>query len=299
MPTLSYQPAAKARRVRPILLAVSVTILILTLLLWFLHLDPFYRKVDTPGASAAIPGFALTATTPESGLHLKVERYPGFHFDAAVISRQDHTSYRAELHRYGFSGNLLGLAVAADPGPVRGGCVFIEPYAATIVPYWMLFLGSAWLSLRFAGLWARVAPHCRWSRFSATGTGLFAMAFIALNFIPLHMLSAHGPEAPENVWDWMSLIFSPPGYCPEIMLRYGFPFVVFEQGFIGGHPVDIYHGKESGWVPHRAGENLAILLIGTWAVRLTLQFIRTRFGRAKVSDRPASVPLTGSAHAIA
>jgi hypothetical protein len=220
----------------------------------------YYRSLPNPACAIRLPLIEVGIGADDKGVDLRVVKNAGSQYPAVHVGGMNNMT-----DRHGYIVNCLGFVIAVLPTRYDGGDYSVEPYAATVVPYWLGIVGAGFLLARMSRVRAWLAQYRRPSRLSGYAAVAVLLFFAVMNLVP----SAWRPGMsirPHSFGEWLDLIFRPGSAHSVIMLNYGFPFRCYESGLINGQSVDYFYGARVGWQPHLAAENICAALLTAFAV---------------------------------
>ncbi len=258
-------------RKAPTTLSFLLLVASISLWAWTSGFPGHGRPRTGPTIAARLSGLSAMVGAGENGVHSLCS----WHSWSRTVSLEfDRTTPRHYAH--GFVANLLGFTIAVLTHTHAESDYIVSPYIALVLPYWFLIELFGLAFLHISGISGLVSPYWRFSRYSYWPMAIVALTFAILNFIP----SAWRPGAmiiADDLSGWARLILNPSSY-PEICLHYGFPFICYRRGIIGGKTDHFFYGALLGWEQHRAMENLCIALTAAMIVGMTVEWIR-KLGR--------------------
>ncbi len=250
------------------MLAAAMTFLV-SFVLWVWTSGVYYRPLPTPGCAVRLPFVMLGSCADGEGIHFLAMKQRASQFPAIHFGRGD-TGYH---HAYVV--NILGLVMAVQPTKYDGGDYSVAPYAALIMPYWLLILGAGRVLVVRTPVFTWIAPYCRLSKLSGGVACFVCLVFAMLNFVPSTWGSA---IEPQTISEWATLTLRPDTTYSEIMLVYGYPFPCYHRGIINGESVNLFYGERTGWEPHRAMENACVAAFAVFCAVFVTQRLRNIFG---------------------
>jgi hypothetical protein len=132
-----------------------------SIFLWVWTSGIYYRRLPTPALAVYFLNLRAGAGALQSGFHLQLindEPAGSFlpRFSLELPTRGYNSGYSTA-----FRVHCLGFTAALLPRVYYGGDVVVSPFAALVLPWWLLTLTFAWLTLRHLGLWTGALRHCR------------------------------------------------------------------------------------------------------------------------------------------
>lgn len=258
----------------------AVTLLVSSIL-WVRTWAISHTHPETPVCAVHLPSFFLQTCAREDGVHFLAVLQNTVHF--ASIQFRPATFFGSSGYHVGSVVNILGLVIAISPFAHTDGDSHTAPYAAAVLPYWLLIVGSGSVLIvnTAAAAWLR---RCgRLSTVSGMAAAGVVALFAVLNLIP----SAWRPGAsiqPQSLEEWVTLMFSPHTAYSELMVIYGFPFSFWHRGIINGQYVDQFYGATVGWEPHKFMDNLCTVTLLAFGVALATEWLRRV--RSNASNQP-------------
>jgi hypothetical protein len=260
----------RTRKIIPLLAGISLAV---SLGLWWWTSGICYRPLPSPAIAMRHPFALLQACADDDGIHFLAVKNSRLQFPAVWFGRASYLGNAGYHHALVV--NLLGVVIGVLPTTYHDGDMIVSPYAALVLPYWLLIVASGAALVVTTPLAAWLSRYWRPTRMSAGAAALVCGLFLVLNVIP----SAWRPGAliqPQTFREWAMLIVEPEVEYSDIMLEYGFPFCYYRRGIIDGETADSYHGASVGWLPHKFMENACLAALSAFAVVLGAQWLRQR-----------------------
>jgi hypothetical protein len=236
----------------------------------------YCRPSQTPAIAIRLPFVLLQCCTSEDGIHFIAMKQNSNQGSAIQFERATHLGYAGSGYHWGYFINILGVVMAVLPKTTGDIDYIVSPYVALVLPYWLLIIGTGFLLVTKTSTARWISPFCRPSKVSGIVAVIICLFFLLMNFIP----SAGRPGAkikPQTFHDWITLTLEPETTYSDIMLVYGFPFPCYRKDIINGQTVNLYHGAELGWKPHKAMENICVALFSAFIIICIVQLLR-QFG---------------------
>ncbi|MEX0726588.1 MAG: hypothetical protein WD065_09990 [Planctomycetaceae bacterium] len=246
------------RRFQKMKIPSALTLLVLTLFLWIWTLRIYSRELPTLGCRVRVPFVIMQLAARDDGVHFLAMQNRAAQFPE--VSFRKHNHFGSAGYHYGIVGNVLGIVVAVLTTRVIDYDYFVSPYAALVLPYWLLFIVSSGVLIAHAPIRRRLAPVCRLS-FASGFAGTIVLVLLAFaNFVPGVSMAKPNVQ-PQSLSEWVRLTMTPKDIYSEARFDYGYPFVYLYDGVVNGKSVSNFHGTTVGCKQHKVGENATIALL--------------------------------------
>ena len=143
--SMKTKPDASESRKRRRLAGVAIAACLVSLGLWLWTCGVYYRPLPTPCFALRLPYLTVQASALDSGVHLLAMK--GRSDQTTAIGFQPETSLGRGGYGHGWVVSAVGLVFVLAPA-FDGGDYGVSPHLALVLPYWLLALGSGWLSWR-------------------------------------------------------------------------------------------------------------------------------------------------------
>jgi hypothetical protein len=263
------QPLPKPRR-RLLRHAATVALALVwatCLVLWFCNAELDHVPALRPAAAAHVPGWFAQIAARQDGVHCLVSSRS---WTGPLLFRlSEDSNYGAAGYHYGLVLNALGLQLALLTRTIHDYDVIMLPYAAVVLPYCLLIVGSSVALLWQLNLLPLVRASLRFSRAAKVAMAVAAIAFVVANCIPW----AWRPGAaisPDELW----LVCLEPHRYPEVCLTFGFPFDFYQRGIMDGQAVQYFYGAEMEFHQHRLMDNVCLGFLAMMAAGMLVNRLR-------------------------